>query len=176
MMTSRCLIPMLAFTLLAACGETGDPEQDDSDEHSYEDLEDEVCTHATEHALSVTASSTIDDVDVDEDDIAETHRHFRTELPTNEDDEHQGFVAFDTAEYGDEEFGVFVSTDVDLTFYGDDGEPLENQPETSEFDACAEIERQHSIELDGGTYFVHFEPAGDGEVSTITETIGDIVQ
>lgn len=162
-----------AVALLAGCGESDDPD-DNGDRQTYAELEQEVCTHATERPTELSASLEIDDVDAEADDIGETHRHFRIELQQAEAD-YRGFAAFDITDYGDDEFALFTSSDAELTLYDADGDELDVQPDVDDFDACPEISHQHSIELDAGLYFVGFGPTEQDQISTITEQIGDVV-
>lgn len=172
-MTFRTIfVAAAAITLLAGCGETDD---NDEQTRSVEELEDEVCVHATERAHERDASLDIDDVDIEDDNIGETHRHFRTTLQQAEDDDdYQGYVAFDVSDHDADEFGIFTGADVELTLFDDQGEPLDEQPTVDDFDACAEIAQQHSIPLSPALYYVYFEPGDTETISTVTERLDDV--
>lgn len=168
----RLVFATAAAALIAACGDA-DPDDPDGDERSWEEIEQEVCTHATERAFEAEATAEFDDVDPAEADIGVTHNHFRTEL-LEHDDGYHGWVAFDVSDRGDEEYAIFTSADAELTFYDTDGEELDDQPNTEAFDACAELTQTHLIELPAGDYRLYFDAVDVEEISTVTESIDDV--
>ena len=155
----------VAIVCLAGCGENDDETTNQNDDPPGMTPVEEACLHAREdHPLTRQATADRDDASAN---IAETHTHFRIELPENEDEEFAGYVVYDVDR--DAEYGLFASADIPLSFLDGEGEALEAQSEA--VDECPEITTLHSVQLEAGEYFVHFGPSAHDEISTVTERL-----
>lgn len=152
---------MASMSFLSACGD----EHDHEEHHSPAE---EACEHTKEGPFEdVTATAASDGAP------SATHAHKAVRVTLVEDANdaamNSGFVTYAADEAA--EFGFFLSADVPFAIVEASGNDVAIE-ETADVAECGEVAKQHTADLEVGTYTLRIGPTTETMVSLVVEEIG----
>ncbi len=154
-------ILMVSMAFVAACGE-----EHDHDEHHS--IAEEACEHTKDGPfVDVTATAASDGAP------SATHAHKAVHVTLVEDANdatmNSGFVTFAADEAA--EFAFFLSADVAFAITDPSGTDVDIE-ESADVAECSEVAKQHTADLEVGTYTLRIGPTSETMVSLVVEEAG----
>jgi len=152
---------MASLAFVAACGDDHDHDEDHS-------AVEEACEHAKDGPFEdVTATAAADGAPS----ATHAHKAVRVTLVADADDAamNSGFVTYAADEAA--EFAFFLSADVPFAILDPSGNDVDIE-ESADVAECTEVAKQHTADLEVGTYTLRIGPTSETLVSLVVEEAG----